>query len=198
MFAGLLDAALWIRNGRPRAEALGHIAVAARSGQRAGIAITAETLRQQLEGGPDPQAPARLARLETYGLAYDVVVRAGTAYVATGGVSMKGWLLVVDVSDPAAPILQGQYESAVKLRGAALTAASPWVPGQLLAYAVDSMGIVHVVDVSKPATPSLLGTYDTPGDTWGIALVGNPWLSGGAAYLADGDGGLVILGHGQR
>ena len=58
------------------------------------------------------------------------------------------------------------------------------------------MGTLHIVDVTKPAVPIALGTYDTPGDSWGIALIGNPWIGAGSAYLAESDGGLVVLQHG--
>jgi len=43
------------------------------------------------------------------------------------------------------------------------------------------------VDVSDPAHPTEVGAYDTPGWANGVAV------SGTHAYVADGDGGLVIL-----
>jgi len=42
-------------------------------------------------------------------------------------------------------------------------------------------------DVSDPEAPFEAGFYDTPGYAHGVAA------AGGYAYVADGDGGLLIL-----
>ncbi len=44
-----------------------------------------------------------------------------------------------------------------------------------------------MIDVSNPASPREVGFYDTPGYAMGVAV------SGPYVYVADGDGGLVIL-----
>jgi len=41
--------------------------------------------------------------------------------------------------------------------------------------------------VADPAYPTVTGFYDTLGVAWGVAVSGN------YAYVADGDGGLIIL-----
>jgi hypothetical protein len=45
----------------------------------------------------------------------------------------------------------------------------------------------RLIDISNPAAPIEVGFYDTPGYTSGVAAIGN------YAYVADGEGGLVIL-----
>ena len=46
---------------------------------------------------------------------------------------------------------------------------------------------LRIIDVSNPAAPTEAGFYDTPGLAWSVAVAGD------YAYVADGDGGLIIL-----
>jgi len=64
-------------------------------------------------------------------------------------------LVVVDVSNPAAPTLKGSYDTAWYSEGIA-------VAGDYAYLADLSSGLV-VVDVSDPAVPTLKGSYDTVG-----------------------------------
>jgi hypothetical protein len=47
---------------------------------------------------------------------------------------------------------------------------------------------LQVIDVSNPANPQRVGGYDTSGSAYGVTVSGN------YVYVADGPGGLVILG----
>ena len=46
---------------------------------------------------------------------------------------------------------------------------------------------LQIIDVSNPAAPVLRGSYHTPGHAMSV------FISGSLTYVADGDGGLVIL-----
>jgi hypothetical protein len=63
-----------------------------------------------------------------------------------------------------------------------------YVSGTTAYVAARNRGL-RVVDVSEPLplNPPQIGWYDTPGDSLGVHV------SGGLVYVADGDGGLVIL-----
>jgi hypothetical protein len=58
------------------------------------------------------------------------------------------------------------------------------------AYVADNWVGLRVIDVSNPSSPREVGFYDTPGQASGVAVSG---VSGSYAYVADWDGGLVIL-----
>jgi hypothetical protein len=60
-----------------------------------------------------------------------------------------------------------------------------------IAYVAAGSNGVFVVDVSNPAAPVLLGHADTPGSSFDIAI------AGAAIYVADMDGGLVVLTSGR-
>ena len=46
---------------------------------------------------------------------------------------------------------------------------------------------MHILDVTDPGAPQLASTAPTPGEANGVAAAGD------AAYVADGEGGLVIV-----
>ena len=96
-----------------------------------------------------------------------VAVQGNTAYVGVGP-----RLVVLDVSNPASPVVLGQ--SAV-LPGTVMYVA---VAGTL-AYVVAGGAGLRVVDVSNPAAPRQVGYY--PGRAEGVAV------SGTLAYVAAGD-----------
>jgi hypothetical protein len=101
-----------------------------------------------------------------------VDVQGHYAYV---GVGLR--LVVLDVSDPAAPTEVG------------CTTPFPYfvedtVVSGTLAYVAAGGAGLRVVDVSDPAHPTELGAWDSPGYAEGVAV------SGAVAYLADGPYGL--------
>lgn len=119
----------------------------------------------------------KVGQFDTFGIPYDVAVAGNYSYVADG---FNG-LVIVDVSNPAAPVLKGSYPYPIAnySRGVA-------VAGNYAYLAVDYNGLV-IVNVSDPAKPVFKGYYDTSGIAAGVAVAGN------YAYVADGNNGLVIL-----
>ena len=112
-----------------------------------------------------------------------VVVSGSHAYVACTNVETRdqhGSLLVIDVSDPASPVLAGHYEAS------ASTSNDVVVKGDY-AYLATGEGGIDVIDISNPSSPTLTGSYDTPGQAYGIAVDGNN------AYVADQGKGLRVI-----
>jgi hypothetical protein len=104
-----------------------------------------------------------------------VAVSGNLAYVA----DYDAGLQIIDVSNPAAPVWQGGYDTT----GAAFGLC---VSGNL-AYVADYSAGLQIIDVSNPTAPLLRGGYDTSGHAYGV------FVSGNLAYVADYYGGLVIL-----
>ena len=104
----------------------------------------------------------------------DVEVVGNYAYCA-----MAYGLVILDVTNPAAPLLVSQ----VYLQGVAGGVA---VAGNY-AYVADGASGLQIVNVSNPAAPVLAGSYDTPGEARGVAVAGT------YAYVADGYYGLQIV-----
>ncbi|MGH2537124.1 MAG: LVIVD repeat-containing protein [Candidatus Promineifilaceae bacterium] len=99
----------------------------------------------------------------------------GIAYIAT----FDEGLVVVDVSEPAAPAVLSVLPLPDSANAVVLAGSTAFV-------ATDSAGL-QVVDVSDPAQPAVIGAFDTPGAAAGMTL------AGGLLYLADGVSGLRIL-----
>lgn len=103
----------------------------------------------------------------------------GTATVAVNGnlayMSRGVQLDVLNVSNPAAPLLLGSYTTAEPIHDIDLVGNR--------AYLTLGLGGVGVLDVSNPAAIRWLGGIDTPGIAYDIQVVGN------IAYVADGPGG---------
>lgn len=125
----------------------------------------------------DPAAPVWLSTYVTPGEAQAVVVAEGLAYVADGS---QG-LLIIDVSDPAHPVLVGALPAAAPQSFLALERQR-----DTLAIAAGFGGLV-LVDVSNPAAPVVSGSADTAG--FAESLV----LDDTRVYLADGSDGLRIF-----
>ncbi|MHB1034819.1 MAG: Ig-like domain-containing protein [Pirellulales bacterium] len=118
--------------------------------------------------------PVRLGKYDTSGNAEDVAVSGTFAYVADGSAGLQ----ILDVSDPAAPVRLGAYDT--------LDARDVAVFGTL-AYVADGTAGLQILDVTNPAAPVRLGGYDTAGAALGVTVVGT------LAYVADGEAGLVVL-----
>jgi hypothetical protein len=89
-------------------------------------------------------------------------------------------LQVIDISNPAAPVRVGGYDTS----GIATDVA---VAGQY-AYVADYLAGLQVIDVSNPAAPVPVGGYDTNGSCVDVVI------SGSHAYLADYAAGLQVIG----
>ncbi len=119
-------------------------------------------------------APHVIAYFELPYPAFNVSLAGGIAYVTCG----EWGLFVVDMSNPAAPLLLG----AVDTPGAAHDVA---VAGSY-AYLADGASGLQVIDVSKPSLPRLRGKVDTEGRAYDVALAGS-WV-----YVA-GDRDLAAI-----
>ncbi|MBD2417171.1 DUF4347 domain-containing protein [Anabaena cylindrica FACHB-243] len=85
---------------------------------------------------------------------------------------------IIDISNPAQPIVKGSY----KISGG----LSVQVVGNYAYVADDDKGL-QIIDISNPTKPTLKGSYDTPSYARDVQVVGN------YAYVTDRDSGLQII-----
>jgi hypothetical protein len=104
-----------------------------------------------------------------------VQVVGNLAYVADG----RSGLQVLDVSNPAAPVRLGGYDTSGSAEGVQVVGN--------LAYVADGDSGLQVLDVSNPALPVQRAGYDTSGWAKGVQVVGT------LAYVADDNAGLVVI-----
>ena len=117
---------------------------------------------------------------DTLGSARGVAIAGDYAYVIDGDAG----LVVVDISDPAAPVWAGYYDTPGWANGVAIA-------GDYAYVACDDAGLV-VVDISDPTAPVWAGGYDTPYRAHALAIAGDH------AYLACYAAGLVVVEVFQR
>ncbi len=117
----------------------------------------------------DPAHPSQVGDFQDY-VYYvsDVAVAGNIAYVATG-VNMG--LLVLDLSDPAGPVVLAD-----EVPGAARGVAT--VEDRL--FIADEFGGLHIADISDPAHAVEVGFYDALGDARQVTVAGD------RAYVTDG------------
>jgi hypothetical protein len=133
----------------------------------------------------DPAVPTEVGFYDTPGWANDVAVAGGYANIADAPVQdgsqwANGGLRVVDVSNPAAPVESGFFETPRFAEGVAVAGG--------YAYVADGDGGgLRVVDVSNPAALTEVGFYNTLGWAEGVTVVGS------YAFVADYYGGLFIV-----
>lgn len=123
----------------------------------------------------NPFIPTEVGFLYT-GLALGIAVSGNYAYVAAESAGLR----VIDVSNPASPIQVGFFGTQGDV------ARDVAVSGDLV-YLVALYSGLRVFDVSNPANPIQEGFYNTIGYAEGVAIAGN------YTYVADGEGGLLIL-----
>ncbi len=104
--------------------------------------------------------------------AYDLVVRGNYAYVADGQYGLK----VLQLTDPANPVLVGSYSTAGSARGID-------VEGDY-AYVADAVNGLFIIDVSTPSSPVLKSSLPTT--ALKVDVVGN------YAYIAAKNNGFKI------
>ncbi len=121
-----------------------------------------------------PADPVFLNELPLDAVAYDLALDGDFVFLAG---DPQG-LLVVDISNPAVPVLIGglDYFDASSI---AVAAGS--------AFATERGGSLHVFDVSQVSFAPAAGRLSWTDDALDIALAGE------LAYLADGDGGVRII-----
>jgi hypothetical protein len=132
-------------------------------------------------------APTLLGSYEMPNTVQDVQIVDETAYFASGNGSfdsenVEGGLHIVDVMNPAAPVLLGSYGS-VGMWDVQIVGTSAY-----LAAGADGL---HIIDVSNPSSPTLIGHYVPEESVSAVQVMGD------YAYLAGGrDGysqGLLVV-----
>lgn len=114
----------------------------------------------------DPANPRLVIHLNTDAQAWGVDVENGMAYLAASR-SFKGYLQVIDVADPAAPILKTELlvPDCGFLRDVAKS-------GDVVYGAAESAGI-PAWDVTDPGAPVLLGFAEVPGAAYKVSAYGS-------------------------
>lgn len=132
----------------------------------------------------DPANPTEIASYEGYIAFVSEVMVVGEpapdreplyAYLATDG---NAGLLVLDVTDPAQPIVMADEVSG-SIEG--IDVAGHWL------FAADGFGGMHIADISDPALPVEVGSYDTLGIATDVVV------SGSTAYVTDGLRDLWVM-----
>ncbi len=132
-----------------------------------------------------PSNPSEAGFYDTPGDTWDVAIApAGDyAYVADSEAGLR----VVDVSNPSSPSEVGFYDT-LGAYGVEVAPVGDYV--YVYSYIVDAdWSILEVVDVSDPSNPAGVGFCYTPGYVQSVAVA----PAGDYAYVADDDGGLIIL-----
>jgi hypothetical protein len=125
----------------------------------------------------NPNQPVEAGYYDTPGQAREVAVAGNYLYVAAGNRDLR----VVDISNPTSPVEVGigsdddmWFTQGVQVVGT-------------LAYVAAYENGVFVFDISNPTKPVKVGAYDPSGSAQAVTVVDN------TIFVADGDGGLVIL-----
>ncbi|MEA1922299.1 MAG: hypothetical protein U9N63_06550 [Pseudomonadota bacterium] len=105
----------------------------------------------------------------------DIHVSGTLAGCAAGGSGLD----IIDISDPANPVLLSNFDTTGGGNGVFLSGAT--------AYIADGNEGLQIIDISNPAAPSLLGTYDTDGGAQNVQVIGT------RAYVADSNAGFKIV-----
>jgi hypothetical protein len=123
----------------------------------------------------DPTRPVRVSSTRLPGTFNQMVIRVvgSLAYIASG----PAGLLIVDVSDPAAPRLLGSWNSPGLALGVDV------VDG--FAYLADQNSGLRILDVRDPARPVSVAVQSTPGPASDVRVVA------GFAHVACGSAGLL-------
>ncbi|MBZ0168052.1 LVIVD repeat protein [Candidatus Methylomirabilis lanthanidiphila] len=104
--------------------------------------------------------------------AHDVVLQDDFAYVVT-----DLGLTIVDVSNPAAPVVRGSVSTG-KTQGVAVKGSYVYVASQTKD--------LRIIDISDPDAPTIIGFEVLPGQTWDVAVKDNIVYAasfGGELYL---------------
>jgi hypothetical protein len=123
----------------------------------------------------NPAKPGLVGEISTSRLPMSVQVVGNHAYIVD-----RGGVQVIDVSDPSAMTVAGDYESTTGSPVSVFVSNSK-------AYTADEVNGLHIIDVSNVTAPSFLGKYDSSGFAWEVRGSGN------YLYVAHGVSGLQIL-----
>jgi hypothetical protein len=151
-----------------------------------------------------PSAPVEVGAYDTVGIADDVVLADGRAYVVELGLDGGTFyrvttpVAIVDASDPGDLRLLGRYVG--RPRGTIAARSGYIYVGEAPDRTLDtlrSVGGVRIVDARDPTQPAEVGFIEFPGDfntaTWPLSLA----VVGGYLYVLEGDasqrtGGLRV------
>jgi len=152
--------------------------------RRAGLVFLLSLLLAAAAGAQDSLNVTRVGQLafSPGGSALGVAVNGSYAYVADS----ESGLRIVNIADPASPVLVGTCDTPALASGVALSGNYAYIADNDL-YGVYPLSGLLAIDVTNPAAPQQVGYYDTQGIALGIAV------SGSHAYMADGDCGLRVI-----
>lgn len=115
-----------------------------------------------------------LSRTPTPGATYDVLLVGDLAYVADADAG----LLVLDMTDPAAPTSVGSCDTPGFARSLAIVG--------LYVFVADGESGLQIIDIADPSAPVIVASLATQEPALGVSV------SGGTACVAIGAGGLVL------
>ena len=119
--------------------------------------------------------PVRFTLISSLDAPQDLVrIQGARAYLAGGKV-----LTIFDLSNPASPRREGQFQFADKIWGFSIVGS--------LVYVADDLAGLAILDVSDPAKPRLRGTLKTHGQAKAVVV------SGTKALLVDHMEGLALV-----
>ena len=136
-------------------------------GQTRGVTVSwpyayvAATGRLHIFDVSEPTQPVEIASIEPALEAFHVTVAGTNAYVVARG----GTLTVVDVADPAAPVVAGNCS----IEGTEFGVARVEVDGDY-AYLLGQNPPLVVIDVSVPSNPSVVGVWEGNQEMWPAGL----------------------------
>ena len=116
------------------------------------------------------------------GSVWSVAVNGTHAYVGIGP-----RLMIVDIIDPASPIVTAETEPFPDIVNSITIAGS-------YAYVADGESGLYIINVATAATPFEVGHLDTPGQAQSVAVS----ESGNYAYVADLDQGVRVINISNR
>jgi hypothetical protein len=136
--------------------------------------MTSHGLGVQVLSLDDPKRPRYLGGVDTPGFSFRLARRGNHLFVADGYEGLQ----VVDISNPATPVLVGSHPSVYAYD---LVARGDFV------YLADSDGGLKIFDVSTPAAPRLIGQAITPDRAYGVSV------NGDLAFVAASRMGLMVV-----
>jgi cysteine-rich repeat protein len=133
----------------------------------------------------DPAHPALVSSLNIGAAVNAVSVEGSRAYLATSGGTKE--LVVIDVSNKAAPVQVGTYDANGTHDGIAVYGVGSRVYLGTQNNTSTGGPELYILDTTNPAAITLLGSYDVGGDVNGIDV------NGDYAYLATGSSSANFL-----
>lgn len=133
----------------------------------------------------NPAAPTEVGFYNAHGNSYVNIVVAGAYAYVTDGVRLR----IINVTNPAVPTQVGVYESPTGfVRDVTVTGEYAYVAdGVFDPLSDDDSRGLRIIKVTNPAAPKEIVSFDTIGGPSGVAV------SDEYVYVADGEGGLLIL-----